>query len=285
MTTPPPGEQAAARPRNSSERAANPAHPEDPAAADPGAPSAGWVLPAEPAEHGAGRHAVPVPRRHRTGMAAVLATATALALALVLVLVRQGGEAPEPVAVAAAAPTTTAAPTAPPPPNLKPIVRAPAQLRHVPPVEVLIPSLAVRSSLVDLGLNDDGTLEVPTDYAKAGWFAPGPYPGDPSGPPAVIAGHVDSSRGPAIFYRLTKLRPGDKIQVRRSDGSVAAFVVYGTRQYAKQAFPADIVYAPSPRSEIRLITCTGTFDQGRRSYLDNFVVYAALDPLASEGAP
>lgn len=173
----------------------------------------------------------------------------------------------------------------PPAPSLKPIVRAPARLRHVPPVEVSIPSLAVRSSLVDLGLNDDGTLDVPTDFARAGWFANGPYPGDPGGPPAVIAGHVDSWRGPAVFYRLKQLRPGDKVQVRRSDGSIAVFVVYSTRQYAKQSFPADIAYAPSQRSEIRLITCTGTFDQARRSYLDNFVVYAALDPLASQDAP
>lgn len=162
---------------------------------------------------------------------------------------------------------------------------APAPLQHVRPTQVEIPIIGVSSSLVDLGLNGDGTLEVPVDFAKAGWYKDGPFPGDPGGrPSSVIVGHVDNSEGPAVFYRLKELKTGDEVFVTREDGSIAVFVVYETRQFAKNAFPAEDVYKVVPDSEVRLITCTGEFDPEARSYLDNFVVYAKLDPSRS-GSP
>ncbi|HSO55039.1 MAG TPA: sortase, partial [Actinomycetes bacterium] len=74
-----------------------------------------------------------------------------------------------------------------------------------PPVRVEIPAIGVSSSLVRLGLNPDRTMEVPGDFQVAGWFTGGPQPGQLG--PAVIAGHVDSRTGPAVFYRLRELRP------------------------------------------------------------------------------
>lgn len=196
------------------------------------------------------------------------------------------------MAAQAAAPRTQVA-TAPPGargrpaafPPLGPLRRPPARLLHVRPVDVTIPAVGIRSPLVDLALNADRTLQAPTDYGRAGWYAGGSYPGDPDGPPAVIAGHVDSWDGPAVFFALRQVRSGQQIRVRRSDGSVAVFVVYAAREYPKDEFPADTVYAPTERAEIRLITCTGAFDRSRRSYPDNLVVFAALDPAASESAP
>lgn len=145
------------------------------------------------------------------------------------------------------------------------------------PVQVDIPAIEVSSSLVDLGLNGDGTLEVPVDFAKAGWFTGGNFPGDPQGPPALIAGHVDDYSGPAVFYRLTELVVGDEVHVIRADNTVAVFSVTQSQQFPKDQFPAEQVYAPVDASEIVLITCTGEFNEDARSYRDNYVVRAALN--------
>ncbi|MCG5446080.1 class F sortase [Micromonospora sp. NIE79] len=144
------------------------------------------------------------------------------------------------------------------------------------PAELSIPSIGVRSPLVDLARQSDGALPAPTDYQRAGWYAGGPMPGERGGPPAVIVGHVDSDTGPAVFYRLRDLAVGSEVQVRDIAGSVLTFQVYRIEEYAKNTFPADAVYARSDRAELRLITCTGTFDRRAGSYRDNLVAYAAL---------
>jgi LPXTG-site transpeptidase (sortase) family protein len=129
----------------------------------------------------------------------------------------------------------------------------------------------VDSALEALHLDRTGTLEAPADFARPGWYADGTVPGDTG--PAVIAGHVDSKRGPAVFYRLDQLRKGDVIQVQRG-GVWLSFHVVATGRYPKDAFPTAAVYGPTPDAELRLITCGGQFDETRRSYLDNTVVYA-----------
>jgi sortase (surface protein transpeptidase) len=148
-----------------------------------------------------------------------------------------------------------------------------------PPVEVVIPAIGVRSTLVRLHLNPDGTLQVPTDVTRAGWYSDGPAPGD--GGTSVIVGHVDSVRGPAIFYRLPALRIGDVILTRAADGAVTRFAVYKLARYGKTAFPANQVYTATGRAELRLITCTGVFDRATGHYLSNLVVYA----VEQGGAP
>jgi sortase (surface protein transpeptidase) len=140
-----------------------------------------------------------------------------------------------------------------------------------PPQSIRIPRIGVESSLVALGLQPDGSMQTPQEYAQAGWFEGGPSPGDIG--PAVIAGHVDSVNGPAIFFRLGELRSGDLIEVQRGTAWVR-FRVVETGRYPKTDFPTARVYDPTPGPELRLITCGGAFDRDRRSYMDNFVVYA-----------
>jgi sortase (surface protein transpeptidase) len=139
---------------------------------------------------------------------------------------------------------------------------------------LFIPAIGVReSSLVLLTLQPSGELQVPADFDRVGWFAGGPVPGSPG--PAVLAGHVDSRSGPAVFYRLKELRSGDEVTVWRSDGLVVRFTVDSVHRYPKNAFPTDTVYGPTPGVALRLITCGGSFDAARRSYRDNIVVYAS----------
>jgi sortase (surface protein transpeptidase) len=125
-----------------------------------------------------------------------------------------------------------------------------------------------------LGLNPDRTVEVPTDYQQAGWFRLGPTPGQLGS--AVILGHVDSYRGPAVFFRLRELRPGDRVEVTLADGAVARFAVRAVETYLKTGFPARRVYGSHGDAALHLVTCGGEFDRGARSYLSNVVAYTRL---------
>jgi LPXTG-site transpeptidase (sortase) family protein len=139
------------------------------------------------------------------------------------------------------------------------------------PVALTIPSIGVQTPLIRLGLTASGTLQVPPTASVAGWYTGSPRPGAIGS--AVIAGHIDSYLGPGIFFRLDLLRPGDRVYVRRADGTLAVFRVTSVQMYAKDQFPTSTVYGPAPDPELRLITCGGVFDPALRSYLSNVVVY------------
>lgn len=143
------------------------------------------------------------------------------------------------------------------------------------PVSLTIPAIGVQTSLIKLGLAADGTLQVPSSTTVAGWYTGSPRPGALGA--AVIAGHVDSQAGPAVFYQLKQLRPGVPVYVKRADGSVAEFKVTNVQQYPKARFPTAAVYGPVPDSELRLITCGGTLDPATGHYLSNVIVNAVLD--------
>ncbi len=164
------------------------------------------------------------------------------------------------------------------PPRAAAAVTAPA----APPTHLSIPALDVNTDLINLATQDDGTLEVPKNFAVAGWWNQGAAPGDVG--PAVIVGHIDSYRGPAVFYRLRQLTPGAQVTVARSDGSSALFAVDALREFSKEAFPTDLVYGATNTPTLRLITCGGSFDAQHRSYLDNIVVFAHEIPLPAPAA-
>jgi hypothetical protein len=158
----------------------------------------------------------------------------------------------------------------------QPYVSPPKPPRHAQraavPVRIEIPAIGVRAPIIRLGLNPDRTLEVPENFGDTGWWTGGPRPGEAG--PAVIAGHVDSHTGPAVFYRIRDLRPGDAIVVERRDGTRARFTIQGSEEYPKAHFPTARVYGRTPGPTLRLITCSGTFDHASGHYLDNTVVYA-----------
>lgn len=141
-------------------------------------------------------------------------------------------------------------------------------------MRVSIPVLGVRSTLVRLGLNPDGTIEVPASFQQAGWWDGGATPGALGA--AVLLGHVDSYAGPGVFYQLGRLRPRDLVEVARADGTTAVFQVRAVREYPKSAFPTAAVYGPVSYPGLRLVTCGGRFDPRTRSYESNVVVFAEL---------
>ncbi|MEV4351912.1 class F sortase [Actinoplanes sp. NPDC049596] len=139
------------------------------------------------------------------------------------------------------------------------------------PTGLRVAAIGINTPLEALTLGADGALQPPRAFGRAGWYADGTAPGDTG--PAVIAGHVDSKTGPAIFYRLRELVPGDGIDVVRG-GRTVRFTVTALRWYPKSDFPTGEVYGPTPDRQLRLITCGGVFDRSLRSYRDNLVVYA-----------
>ncbi|WP_218006896.1 class F sortase [Microtetraspora fusca] len=167
--------------------------------------------------------------------------------------------------------TPEAAPTAAKP--ARPTAKA---MPASPPVRLEIPRIGVRTGLMTLGKNPDGTLEVPplSRVDEAGWYRLGPAPGATG--PAVIVGHVDSKQGPGVFFRLGDLRPGDTVKVSRQDGTQATFSVDSLESVRKDRFPTGKVYGMTDFPGLRLITCGGTFDQGSGHYLNNVIVYAHL---------
>jgi Sortase domain len=154
--------------------------------------------------------------------------------------------------------------------------RGPSLARSLP-VSVHIPAIGVDSSLLHLGLNADGTVQVPSvtkDAGQAAWYKYSATPGQIGS--SVIEGHVDSVRGPAVFFRLGALHRGDTIDVKLADGVTAVFRVTGVREYAKTRFPAKTIYGATNFAALRLITCGGAFDYATGHYLSSTVVFASL---------
>ncbi|MEU4142321.1 class F sortase [Streptomyces parvulus] len=142
------------------------------------------------------------------------------------------------------------------------------------PTKVMIPSIGVSSELEDLGLDRGGVMETPRDPDLAGWYTPGPAPGQQG--PSVIAGHVTWNGDRSVFYRLADLAPGDTVAVDREDGRTATFSVDRVEQYPKDEFPTVDVYRNLDHAGLRLITCAGDYSAADRRYADNIVVYATL---------
>ena len=225
--------------------------------------------------------------RHWWAALSVRARAAGVAAVVVLVLVgaafvaagvrggspdsTAGSPAPS-VSASASASSSVPAPVAPPPTASTPPAYADFHLS--------IPELGVESDLMQLGLNADRTVEVPplSKDAPAGWYKFSPTPGDVG--PSVILGHIDSLQfGPGVFYRLKALSPGDEVTVDRADKRTAVFRVDSVQQFAKDAFPTQLIYGDTPDAQLRLITCGGTFDAAAGSYEDNIVAFATLVSL------
>jgi Sortase domain len=144
------------------------------------------------------------------------------------------------------------------------------------PVGITISSLNVRAVVNSVGLAADGTIDVPPlDRAhEAGWYDQSSTPGEIGS--SVIVGHVDTQSGPAVFHQLTRMRPGDTVEVAREDRTVAVFQVERTERFDKSHLPADQVYGDFTKPNLRLITCGGRWVGGQTGYAENVVVFANL---------
>lgn len=230
-------------------------------------------------------------RRTAVGLVVLAVLCVAGGLTAVAVGTSGGGASPppQPGPAAAGRPTHSmdpgmdpgmggSAPAVPGPSAGTPSATAPAgggpALPASRPTELAIPSIGVHGALLDLGLNKDGSVQVPGKPLQAGWFHGSPTPGQAG--PSVILGHVDSyATGPAVFYKLGAMKPHQQIRVTRADGKVAVFSVDAVRSYAKKDFPTLDVYGNTPDPQLRLITC-GDWNARTHAYDGNIVVFAHL---------
>ncbi|MGP4015660.1 class F sortase [Saccharopolyspora sp. 5N708] len=179
---------------------------------------------------------------------------------------------PRDVAVAASEPPLPPAPPVPSSTPAPPAVAAEVDEQVAAPVRIRIPAIGVNAAIGPLEVDQNNVLPPPNTNEGTGWWRAGPEPGERG--PAVIAGHVDSYQGPAVFFRLREMRPGQEIHVDRADGSTVSFAVSRIERHEKNAFPTEAVYGTTSAPELRLITCGGQFDRKDRRYLDNIIVYA-----------
>ncbi|MFJ9774902.1 class F sortase [Kitasatospora sp. NPDC101157] len=185
--------------------------------------------------------------------------------------------------VGQAAPPAAVAPTTPGPSATAAGQATPAGAPGAPaltrskPTRLRIPQIAVDAPFTELTLDAAGQLNAPPpdDKNLVGWYRDGVTPGELGS--AVVAGHVDTTKGPAVFLFLRLLTPGNKVEVSRADGTVAVFAVDSVETFAKDAFPDKKVYGKTPDAQLRLITCGGTYDKKKKDYLDNVVVFAHLE--------
>jgi Sortase domain len=207
-----------------------------------------------------------------TWIAVLAALAGCLAI---LIAIRGQRSAPQP--------TTSAAGRIDPPPSTQtpgPTVGAPHQhpLSVSPPRRIEIAAIHVRSAVIAVGKNRNGTLEIPQpgpDLDKAAWYDRSSTPGRVG--PTVIVGHVDTTAGPSIFFDLGNVRPGNRIRITRADQTTVTFVVNGVRRYSQKSnFPTALVYGGDlSRPTLRIVTCTN-FDHETRHYVGNLVVFAHM---------
>jgi sortase (surface protein transpeptidase) len=204
----------------------------------------------------------PPPGTHRAWFAGLFGTFLLLSGAVTItVAMLSQSHAPQPSAAAA---------------GITGVSRGPSIQRSTP-VAISIPVIGVHSKLLHLGLNSDGTIAVPsltTGANLAAWYRYSATPGEIGA--SVIEGHVDSQTGPAVFFRLGALRPGNTIDVTLADGVTAIFKVSGVREYSKSNFPDRLIYGTSNYAALRLVTCGGTFDYATGHYLSSTVVFATL---------
>ena len=142
----------------------------------------------------------------------------------------------------------------------------------VAPVRLAIPALGVNAPIIPVGVEPNGSMEVPKDVSTTGWYRFGPLPGSTGS--AMLIGHVDSrTQGPGVFFGLSKLTIGERIGVQLAGGSTHVFAVVARRFIAKDELPQDLFAREGP-PRLTLVTCGGGFDERTRRYSHNVVVYA-----------
>lgn len=219
-----------------------------------------------------GTHALVRPATPDPSAAAALAAPTRTAPTIFRV------ESPTPPPAepeAAAAQEPAAAPPAPQAPGSSP---PPTTPEATPTADasisrLIIPAIEVDAPVVELGLDAHKVMESPSTPEEIAWYGFSGRPG--MGSNAVFSGHLDfAGYGPAVFWRLRDLVPGDRILVAFDDGSALAYRVTGMALYNDATAPVDQIIGPTQTDQLTLITCAGLFNRAIGRYDDRLVVHA-----------
>jgi LPXTG-site transpeptidase (sortase) family protein len=142
------------------------------------------------------------------------------------------------------------------------------------PTRLRVPSLGIDANIEDVGVRSNGEMDVPGNVWNAGWLNTSVRPGEVGN--AVMAGHLNSLRGGAVFLQLDKLNVGDKIYVSDKWGWELTFEVAEKAAYEPANAPLDRIFGNSSDRMLNLITCTGDFIPNELTYNKRLVVYTKL---------
>jgi len=143
--------------------------------------------------------------------------------------------------------------------------------RHIP-AQLMISRIGVAAPVEQVGVDRNNNMDVPSKPTEVAWYTPGPAPGEAGD--AVIDGHLDWTSGKAVFWDLHLLHAGDEVDVVAQDGARLRFQVSDLHSYAYTAHPAGL-FARSGKARLSLITCSGSWDKGKQTYLQRLVVNAS----------
>ncbi|MBX0358557.1 class F sortase [Halobacillus sp. Nhm2S1] len=142
----------------------------------------------------------------------------------------------------------------------------------ITPKTVIIPAINVEANIEKVGRYTNGQMGEPESVDGVGWYKDGYQPGAKGS--AVLAGHVDSRTGPAVFYNLEDLQEGDEIIVTDEEGTEQTFIVQKSEAYDRKNAPLNKIFGFSYRRQLNLITCTGEFNKEAGTHDERLVVYA-----------
>jgi sortase (surface protein transpeptidase) len=159
-------------------------------------------------------------------------------------------------------------------------LQASAAVTTIVPTHLSIPSIGVDAPVEQVGLTADRAVESPSQWMDAAWYKLGYQPGADGN--AAIIGHLDSTTGPAVFWRVGQLQPG--AQVRLDDGATTlTFLVEGVTSCPADQCPMQQIYGASSVPRLNLITCAGDWNPQVQSYSERLVVYTVLQGYQDSG--
>jgi LPXTG-site transpeptidase (sortase) family protein len=191
----------------------------------------------------------------RVILVAVPLASVLLGVALVVFFMRGGPNLEERRVSRVLLPSATATPTPTPvPPS------------EAPPTRLVIPKIGVDAPLEMQTVPVSGVMPMPSGPEVVAWYDMSTYhPGQEYrigfGGNAILSGHVDYIRyGPAVFWDLGELQPGDEVQVHLGDGTLYRYAVAWNEIWPASAIPWDRVFEINERDAVTLVTCGGSWD-------------------------
>lgn len=143
------------------------------------------------------------------------------------------------------------------------------------PTELIIPAIKVKANIEPVGVLDNGQMDVPKQTEVVGILHPGVIAGEQGN--MVMDGHVDSYSGPAVFFNLKKLKPGDPIIVRDMNREKLTYIVQSVESYPTSDAPVDRVFGETDERMLNLVTCSGKYSRKKREHEQRLIVFAKLD--------
>lgn len=150
--------------------------------------------------------------------------------------------------------------------------------------QFVIPKYGVDAPVQVKGVDGSNTMQSPDGPTNVAWYNFTVAPGNIGN--AVFSGHVDYiNYGPAVFWHIRDLVPGDAIEIHLASGTVYKYRVIGTQTVSANPTQEELagIVGQTANEIITMITCTGEFNYTTHEYDHRSVVRAerVLEPASA----